>query len=82
MHSGVNVIIENETIPVYDFESCLYFSVITWTSLGYGDIFPSDSARLWVMVEVFFGYLHMGILVGVVLDIFASEKLKHPPTNT
>ena len=71
MQTGV--IIEDQ-IRVNDFSNCFYFSVITWTALGYGHIFPSHSARIWVMLEVFLGYIHMGILVGLILELATKNK--------
>lgn len=43
----------------------LYFSTVTWTTLGYGDIHPSADARAYAAIEAFFGYLFMGLMVAV-----------------
>jgi Ion channel len=40
---------------------CLYFSLITWTTLGYGDIRPSAAARAIAATEAMSGYLFMGL---------------------
>ena len=46
---------------------CLYFSVVTWTTLGYGDYRPAnDDGRLFASGEAMLGYLVMGIFVGAV----------------
>lgn len=45
----------------------IYFSVVTWTTLGYGDFRPTEAARNWVMVEALIGYLFMALLVAKVL---------------
>jgi hypothetical protein len=70
-NTGVSI---GDNYIVKDFYSCFYFSVITWTSLGYGDIFPTKESRVWVMLEVFFGYLHMGVLVGLLLEYLSKNK--------
>ena len=57
-----------------DFGSCFYFSIITWTSLGYGDVRPTLESRSWVMLEVTFGYIHMGVLVGLILDFLKLTR--------
>lgn len=51
----------------YDYWSNIYFSTITWTALGYGDMYPSVESRKYVMLEVFVGYIHMSLLVSLVL---------------
>lgn len=45
----------------------LYFSVITMTTLGYGDIFPHTViARIIVAFECLTGYLMFGIMIGII----------------
>ena len=44
----------------------IYFSVVTLTTLGYGDIVPTSvAARLVVLVEVVAGYMMLGGLLGI-----------------
>jgi uncharacterized protein YjbI with pentapeptide repeats len=46
--------------------SPLYFSVVTLTSLGYGDVVPaSTGAQVLVMLEVITGYLMLGGLMSI-----------------
>jgi voltage-gated potassium channel Kch len=47
----------------------IYFSVVTWTTLGYGDFRPGDEVKLWVIAEALIGYIYMGLLVGKLLII-------------
>jgi len=50
--------------------SSLYFSVVTLTTLGYGDVLPaSQTAQLVVMLEVVLGY----VMLGGLLSIFATK---------
>lgn len=50
--------------------SPFYFSFVTLTTLGYGDVVPASSAaQLTAVVEVLFGYLGLGGL----LTIFAAK---------
>jgi len=47
-------------LPVEDFLDCLYFSVVTYTSLGFGDQVPVSHARLIAGVEALNGLLLIG----------------------
>ena len=52
-----------------DYESVLtpfYFSLVTLTTLGYGDVLPaSEMGQALVMAEVTVGYLMLGGLVSI-----------------
>jgi hypothetical protein len=51
----------------------LYYSVVTVTTLGYGDIVPvTATARIMAMIQVFLGYLMLGGL----LSIFANKMAR------
>jgi hypothetical protein len=52
---------------VYDNGTCYYFSLVTWTTLGYGDIKPTDSARFFATAEAFFGYVFISLFVSLVI---------------
>lgn len=50
--------------------SPFYFSVVTLTTLGYGDVLPaSTAAQILVLLEVVLGY----VMLGGVLSIFATR---------
>lgn len=50
--------------------SPLYFSVVTLTTLGYGDVLPASlAAQILVLIEVVVGY----VMLGGVLSIFATR---------
>jgi hypothetical protein len=47
-----------------------YYSVVTFTTLGFGDIIPkTTTAAMWVTLEVILGY----IMLGGLITIFASK---------
>ena len=53
--------------------SPLYYSVVTLTTLGYGDIVPVSSAgQIIAMIEVFLGY----IMLGGLLSIFSNKMAR------
>ncbi len=44
-----------------------YYSVVTMTSLGFGDVVPLNLAgRVFVVIEAFFGYIYLGLLISVI----------------
>ncbi|MAQ17067.1 MAG: hypothetical protein CMN30_20020 [Sandaracinus sp.] len=45
-----------------DFADCLYFSVVTFTTVGYGDYHPLGIGRIMAVLEAFVGYLVLGVL--------------------
>ena len=48
----------------------LYFSVVTFTTLGYGDIAPREEYRLVAAFQAIYGYLSLGALAGMAVAIF------------
>jgi hypothetical protein len=49
--------------------TCLYFSIVTWTTLGYGDVRPSIDARLIAASEALFGYIWMAAFIGMFAEL-------------
>lgn len=47
--------------------SGLYFSIVTWTTLGYGDLHPTAPLRLVAAAEAILGYIFSGILIGLLV---------------
>ena len=60
--------------PLIDY---LYYEVITFTSVGYGDIVPTTlPAKILAMSTALFGATHGVTFVAIVL-----QALTHPPSN-
>ena len=59
-----------------EFFTSLYFSIVTWTTLGYGDFTPASSTwlRLVSAFEALLGYLYMAILVGLFLNTTQAKR--------
>ncbi|MCG8550651.1 MAG: pentapeptide repeat-containing protein [Desulfobacterales bacterium] len=54
----------------FNLQSMIYYSVVTFTTLGFGDIIPKTNlAAWWVMAEVIVGY----IMLGGLISIFATK---------
>jgi len=47
-----------------------YFSIVTFTTLGFGDVTPADGAgQFWITLEVILGY----VMLGGLISIFANK---------
>jgi hypothetical protein len=57
-------------VEINDGVSCLYFSIITWTTVGYGDLVPSDPIRLVAASEALVGYVAMAFVIA-----FLTQRL-------
>ena len=64
MYLKSGLVINGEFTEVSFFES-LYFSITTWTTLGYGDISPSPRMRLITSSQALMGYVSMGVWIAV-----------------
>ena len=52
----------------------IYFSMITFSTLGYSDIFPSPGAQIVAAIEAFLGYIYMGLLIALLSGVFFELK--------
>ena len=50
---------------IHEFFSCLYFSVVTFTTLGYGDLTPVGFSRIFSAMEAFIGSFTLALFVVV-----------------
>ena len=63
--------------PPLDRETAVYFSIVTWTTLGYGDLKPSETVRLTAAAQALLGYLYLGLVVGVSMRLTSIPIGKH-----
>lgn len=56
----------------------LYFSAVTFSTLGYGDFQPAPQARLLASFEAIVGNLHLAIIVGAAF-LSASQPFSSAP---
>lgn len=59
---------------VHSVRDSLYFSIITWTTVGYGDFTPVPELRIVTATEALLGYFYMAILIGSLMLSFTSKK--------
>lgn len=69
-----------QTIEVYkgeplDLLSSIYFSIVTFTTLGFGDIIAANwMARVLVTIEVILGYVTLGGLISILANKVARRS--------
>lgn len=65
-----------------DFFHFLYFSFVTLTTLGYGDITPATSpAQMICSLEALFGQLYLAILVARMVGLHIMDEQAAPPPD-
>ncbi|MBC8279102.1 MAG: two pore domain potassium channel family protein [FCB group bacterium] len=51
-----------------------YFSVVTFTTLGFGDVTPENiTGQLWITMEVILGYIMLGGLISILANKLARR---------
>ncbi|MCL6332061.1 hypothetical protein EXT51_21545 [Pectobacterium carotovorum subsp. carotovorum] len=72
----------------YDPIGSVYFSFVTMTTLGFGDMHAADSsiAQIIIITQVLYGYVLLGGLITVLSTLFTADGppqglIKHPPPN-
>ena len=69
---------DGESIVRGSFVTSTYFSIVTWTTLGYGDLQPIGLLRLVAAIEALLGYLYMALFVGLLIGIIQSKNSSEP----
>jgi len=70
-HAGI---VASDNSVINNFQDSLYFSVTTWTTLGYGDFVPIQKMRLATSLEVLTGFISMAITVSFIW-LWCTENL-------
>ena len=65
-----------------DFTASLYFSIVTWTTLGYGDFSPEHNIRIIAALQAMLGYVSMGVFVGLLANEFAEKKQQNSKSDS
>ena len=63
--------------PPQEMTDFLYFSIVTFSTLGYGDFRPSPDARLMAAAQALLGTVHIGMIVAAAFLTFSQT----PPEN-
>lgn len=59
---------------VYSASDALYFSIVTWTTLGYGDFQPSESVRIYASSEALLGTMFIPLVIAALISILSINK--------
>lgn len=55
------------------FWDSVYFSAVTFSTLGYGDFAPAPDARIMAAIEALLGNLHLGLFVAAVFAAYQED---------
>lgn len=58
------------------FWDCLYYSFVTFTTLGYGDLYPQGLTRALACIQAFTGYIVLGLLASTSASLLESRAEK------
>ncbi|MXX88028.1 MAG: two pore domain potassium channel family protein [Boseongicola sp. SB0665_bin_10] len=83
MKVGLQVTRTGEVVTSPPFGEALYFSVMTFATLGYGDLAPREEHRLAAAFQALFGYLFLGLLAAAlaVIIIRAASATARTPAD-
>jgi hypothetical protein len=75
---------DNNRVPRWAaFYNAFYFSVVTFTTVGYGDWYPEDRYRIVVMIEGVLGWLLLALFIHDfrLFGFYYQPKLDHQFTR-
>lgn len=61
-----------ECLGPFDPVESVYFSAVTFSTLGYGDFHPCSNAQLFAAFQAMLGNLHLGLIVGAAFFLASS----------
>lgn len=56
------------------FLDALYFSIVTFTTLGYGDFQPAPELRIVSALQALSGYIFLGLLIGFIANAASAPR--------
>ncbi len=69
----ISNLIEHKNKTITGLWEHVYFSTVTFTTLGYGDYVPTGIARLIAALQALMGFGYFAFIIGVVGSIFYSR---------
>lgn len=77
MYAMMGICSDSDCLPAnirHDWLSGLYFSIVTFTTTGYGDYHPQESGRLLAASEALAGYIFFGLFVSLLASYFSRQR--------
>ncbi|HEU5011785.1 MAG TPA: potassium channel family protein [Roseiflexaceae bacterium] len=71
---GIRDTMQPEPTMTNDLLTCIYFSIVTFTTLGYGDFYPQGVGRALAGLEAITGYLILGLLASTGASILSPHE--------
>lgn len=69
-NSGISRLSDNnDSNQKVTFWDSFYFSMVTFTTVGYGDWYPKDNFRKWAMFEGFLGWVTLGLFLVTLTNV-------------
>jgi hypothetical protein len=62
---------------VTNFTTCIYFSIVTFTTLGYGDFCPTPATRGIAALEAIIGLMAMGLVLSTFVHLLQIVTIKN-----
>jgi len=59
---------------IYDVLDCLYFSIITFTTVGYGDFRPTSDVRLYAGFEALTGVVFFSLFIPTFIHVTNTKS--------
>ncbi|WP_193727775.1 potassium channel family protein [Paraburkholderia franconis] len=73
IYMRIGIVDGASNVVVQDRESCLYFSIITFTTVGYGDFRPTPDGRMIAATEALTGYVFLGVFISMLSAYVAAH---------
>jgi Ion channel len=70
----IDMTVKPEPLPISKWSDAVYFSVVTWTTLGYGDLQPQGSCRLIAASEALVGNIFLGTIIALAFTFMGETK--------
>jgi hypothetical protein len=58
---------------VHSFEICLYYSIVTFTTLGYGDFYPVGTGRAVAAIQALTGFVVLGLVASTAVSVLKPK---------
>ncbi len=73
-YQSVGIAATKGVITDVAFSDALYFSIVTFTTLGYGDFQPVPEFRIVAALQALSGYIFLGLFIGLVANVASTPR--------